>query len=91
MAERALIRPDDVTDRAQAHGSLVNAVAVGPFEQEEKSIGITSDVVKVEGADPDTTGHLIRDRVRLVGASPFPLLLDTSPFEDLLIHLCVMP
>jgi len=27
---------------------------VGPFEDEEEGIGITSDVVKVEGKDPDT-------------------------------------
>ena len=38
---------------------------MGPFEEEEKGTGIASDVVKVEGEDPDTPGYLRGDRVRL--------------------------
>jgi hypothetical protein len=30
----------------------VIVAAVGPFEEEEEGIGIASDVVKVEGEDP---------------------------------------
>ena len=54
-----------------------NVVVVGPFEEEEEGIGVASDVVKVEGEDPDTPGYLRGDRARLgrqrcqiVGASP---------------------
>jgi len=50
---------------------------VGPFEEEEEGTGVASDVVKVEGEDPDTPDYLRGDRVRLrrrrswiVGASP---------------------
>jgi len=56
---------------------VVNIVVVGPFEEEEEEIDVTSDVFKVEGEDPDTSGYLRGDRVRLgrcrsriVGASP---------------------
>jgi len=56
---------------------VVNVVVVGPFEEEEEGTGIASDLVKVEGEDPDTPGYLRGDRVRLgrqrsriVGASP---------------------
>ena len=31
---------------------------MGPFEEEEEGTGITSDVVKVQGEDPDTPGLL---------------------------------
>jgi len=48
------------------HKSLVvNVAVVGPFEEEEEGTGITSDVVKVEGENPDTPGYLRGDRVRL--------------------------
>ena len=50
---------------------------LGPFEQEEEGTGVVSDVVEVEGEDPNTPGYLRGDRVRLgrqrsriVGASP---------------------
>jgi len=56
---------------------VVDVVVVGPFEEEEEGIGVTSDVVKVKGEDPDTLGYLRGGRVRLgrrrsriVGASP---------------------
>ena len=56
---------------------VVNVVVVGPFEEEEEGIGVTSDVVKVKGEDTDTLGYLRGDRGRLgrrgsqiVGASP---------------------
>ena len=56
---------------------VVNVVVVGPFEEEEEGINVTSDVVKVKGEVPDTQGYLRGDRVRLgrqqsriVGASP---------------------
>jgi hypothetical protein len=31
---------------------------LGPFEEEEEGTGITSDVVKVKGEDPDTQGYV---------------------------------
>jgi len=37
---------------------VVNGVVVGPFEEEEEGTGVASDVVKVEGEDPATTGPL---------------------------------
>ena len=37
---------------------------MGPFEEEEEVIGITSDVVKVQGEDPDTPGYSRENRVR---------------------------
>ena len=50
---------------------------MGPFEEEEEGTGVASDVVKVQGEDPDTPGYLRGDRVRLgrrrsriVGVSP---------------------
>ena len=38
---------------------------MGPFEEEEEGTGVASDVVKVEGEDPDTPGYVRGDRVRL--------------------------
>jgi len=32
--------------------------AVTPFEEEEEGTGVTSDVVKVQGEDPATSGPL---------------------------------
>jgi len=50
---------------------------VGLFEEQEEGTGVASDIVKVEGEDPDTPGYLRGDRVRLgrrrsriLGASP---------------------
>jgi len=43
----------------------INVIVVGPFEGEEEGIGVASDVIKVEGEDPDTPGYLRGDRVRL--------------------------
>jgi len=40
-------------------------IVVGPFEEEEEGTGVASDVVKVEGEDPDTPGYLRGDGVRL--------------------------
>jgi len=37
---------------------------VGLFEEEEEGIDTASDVVKVQGEDPDTAGYLRGDRVR---------------------------
>jgi len=31
---------------------------VGPFEEQEEGTGVASDVVKVEGEDPATSGPL---------------------------------
>jgi len=31
---------------------VVNVTVVGPFEEEEEGTAVTSDVVKVEGEDP---------------------------------------
>ena len=38
---------------------VVNVVVVGLFEEEEEGTGVASDVVKVEGEDPDTPGYLV--------------------------------
>jgi len=38
---------------------------LGPFEEEEEGTCVASNVVKVQGEDPDTPGHLRWDRVRL--------------------------
>ena len=52
-------------------------MVVGPFKEEDEGTGVASDVVKVQGEDPDTPGYRRGDRVRLgrlrsriVGASP---------------------
>jgi len=37
---------------------------LGPFEEEEEGTGVDSDVVKMQGEDLDTPGHLRGDRVR---------------------------
>jgi len=39
-------------------------LVVGPFEEEEEGTGIASNVVKVKGKDPDTSGYLRGDRAR---------------------------
>jgi len=43
----------------------VNVIVVGPFEEEEEGTGVASDVVKVQGEDPDTPAYPRGDRVRL--------------------------
>jgi len=40
---------------------VVNGVVVGPFEEEEEGTGVTSDVVKVQGEDPATSGPLLKE------------------------------
>ena len=37
---------------------------MGLFEEEEEGTGVASNVVKVEGEDPDTPGYLRGDKVR---------------------------
>jgi len=56
---------------------VVNVIVVGPFEEEEEGTGVASNILKVKGEDPETSGYLRGDRVRLgrrrsriVGASP---------------------
>ena len=44
---------------------VVNVIVVGPFEEKEEGTGVASDVVKVQGEDPDTPGYLRGDRVKL--------------------------
>jgi len=68
--------PDDGAARAQAPGCQRSSCRSN--EEEEEGIGVTSDVVKVEGEDPDTPGYQRGDRVRLgrqrsriVGVFPF--------------------
>jgi len=39
-------------------------VFVGPFEEEDEGVGITSGVVKVESEDPDTPAYLRGDMER---------------------------
>jgi len=45
--------------------SCHNVIVVGLFEEEEEETGVASDVVKVQGEDPDTPVYLRGDRVRL--------------------------
>ena len=37
---------------------VVNRVVVGPFEEEEEGTGVASNVFKVKGEDPATSGPL---------------------------------
>ena len=66
------MRPNEIsgpahTTQPPGHKPLVvNVVVVGPFEEEEEGICITSDVVKVQGEDLESPGHLRGDRVRRV-------------------------
>ena len=47
------------TTEPPGHKSMVvNVVVVDPFEEGEEGIGVASDVVQVEGEDPDTPGLL---------------------------------
>jgi len=39
---------------------VVNRVVVGPFEEEEELTSVASDVDKVQGEDPATSGPLIK-------------------------------
>jgi len=39
---------------------------LGPFKEEEEGTGVASDVVKVEGEDPDTPGYLRGDRMMMI-------------------------
>jgi len=43
---------------------VVNVVVVVPFKEEEERAGITSDVVKVQDEDEDTSNYLRGKRVR---------------------------
>ena len=38
---------------------------MGPLEEEEEGTGVASDVVKMQGEDPDIPGYLRGDRVML--------------------------
>jgi len=59
------MRPDKLDAEPPGHKPLfVTVVVVGPFEEEEEGTGIASDVIKVQGEDPDTPGYLRGDRVR---------------------------
>ena len=69
--------PAHTTEPLGHKALVVNVIVVGLFEEEEEGTGVASDVVKVEGEDPDTPGYLRGDWVRLgrrrswiVGASP---------------------
>jgi len=77
IVKKHLFKSSRVTTKSRRKPLVVNVVVVGPFEEEEEGTGVASDVVKVEGEDPDTPGYLRGDRVRLgrrrsriVGASP---------------------
>jgi len=43
---------------------VVHVVVVGPFEEEEEGIGITSNEVKSKGQNLDTPGYLRGYRVK---------------------------
>ena len=45
---------------------VCDVVVVGLFEEEEEETGVTSDIFKVEGEDPNTLDYLRGDRVRLI-------------------------
>ena len=47
--------------RLSTNQKKINIVVVGPFEEEEEGTGVASDVVKVQGEDPDTPGLLKRN------------------------------
>jgi len=57
--------PAETTEPPGHKPLVVNVVVVGPFEEEEEGTGMASDVVKVEGEDPDNPGYLRGDRARL--------------------------
>jgi len=74
---RTSFGPAHTTEQPGHKPLVVNVIVVGPFEEEEEETGIASDVVKVEGENPDNPGYLRGDRVRLgrrrsriVGVSP---------------------
>ena len=56
--------PAQMTEPPGHKPLVVNVVVVGPFEEEEQGTGVASDVVKVQGENPDTPGYLRGDRVR---------------------------
>jgi len=62
---RANFGPTHTTEPPGHKPLVVNVIVVGPFEEEEEETGLASDVVKVQGEDPDTLGYLRGDRVRL--------------------------
>jgi len=57
-AERTLDLPKHGAARACAPGCQ-QRLLLSPFEEEEEGTGVPSDVVKVKGEDPATTGPLI--------------------------------
>jgi len=64
------MRPNELWTRshdgaARAQAPVCQRSSLGPFEEEEEGTSIASDVVKVEGEEPDTQGYLRGDRVSL--------------------------
>jgi len=57
---------------------------VGPFEEEEEGMGMTSNVVKVKGEHPSTSGHLSEDRLSLI-TNAFRLLQVVAYY----IYICI--
>jgi len=57
-------RPTQTTEPPTHKPLLVNVVVVGPFQEKEEGIGMTSDVVILKGLNLDTPGFLRGDRVR---------------------------
>ena len=58
---------DDAQTQPSGHKPLVvNVEVVGPVELEEEGIGISNDVVKVQGEDPETQKYLSGNRLRRV-------------------------
>jgi len=53
-AERTL---DPPTEPLGHKPLVVNVVVEGPLKEEEEGTGIASDVVKVQGEEPDGAGH----------------------------------
>jgi len=63
-AEQTFSGPVHATEPPGHKPLVVNVVVVDAFQEEEEGIGIASDIVKVEGKDPDTPVCLSGDRVR---------------------------
>jgi len=68
-AEQTLDLPRHGAARAKAPGCQRHSL-LGKFEEEEEGIGVTSDVVKVQGEDLATPGSLRGERVRWYVSDP---------------------
>ena len=63
-AERTQVGPAQTTKPRRHKPLIVNVSVEGPFKEEEEGTTIASEVVKMEGKDPDFPDYLKGDRVR---------------------------